>query len=117
MIGAGVFAAWSPAADAAGLIIGLVIAGVVAFCTQSAQLAALYPKSGGTYIYGQVSSTSCAIVLAMLSRRSRCAASWVCRWCQDCQMVNVGSGTGMSIFVMGSVRAIDRTRALGRLPT
>ena len=34
MIGAGVFAAWSPAADAAGtgLIIGLVIAGVVAFC-------------------------------------------------------------------------------------
>jgi len=34
MIGAGVFAAWSPAADAAGtgLVIGLVIAGIVAFC-------------------------------------------------------------------------------------
>ena len=57
MIGAGVFAAWSPAAEAAGtgLIIGLVIAGVVAFCNaaSSAQLAAIHPQSGGTYIYGR----------------------------------------------------------------
>ncbi len=57
MIGAGVFAAWAPAARAAGtgLIIGLVIAGVVAFCNaaSSAQLAAIHPESGGTYIYGR----------------------------------------------------------------
>lgn len=57
MIGAGVFAAWAPAADAAGtgLIIGLVIAGVVAFCNaaSSAQLAAIHPESGGTYVYGR----------------------------------------------------------------
>jgi APA family basic amino acid/polyamine antiporter len=57
MIGAGVFAAWSPAAEAAGtgLIIGLVIAGVVAFCNaaSSAQLAAVHPESGGTYVYGR----------------------------------------------------------------
>lgn len=57
MIGAGVFAAIGPAAEAAGsgLLIGLVIAAVVAYCnaTSSAQLAALYPESGGTYIYGQ----------------------------------------------------------------
>ena len=57
MIGAGVFAAWSPAADAAGtgLIIGLVIAAVVAFCNaaSSAQLAAIHPQSGGTYVYGR----------------------------------------------------------------
>jgi APA family basic amino acid/polyamine antiporter len=57
MIGAGVFAAWSPAADAAGtgVIIGLVIAGVVAFCNaaSSAQLAAIHPQSGGTYLYGR----------------------------------------------------------------
>ncbi len=57
MIGAGVFVAWSPAADAAGtgLIIGLVIAGVVAFCNaaSSAQLAAVHPESGGTYVYGR----------------------------------------------------------------
>ncbi len=57
MIGAGVFAAWSPAADAAGtgLVIGLVIAGIVAFCNaaSSAQLAAIHPESGGTYLYGR----------------------------------------------------------------
>jgi APA family basic amino acid/polyamine antiporter len=57
MIGAGVFAAWAPAADSAGtgLLIGLVVAGVIAFCnaTSSAQLAAIHPESGGTYVYGR----------------------------------------------------------------
>lgn len=57
MIGASVFAAIGPAAAAAGsgLMIGLAVAGVVAFCnaTSSAQLAALYPASGGTYVYGR----------------------------------------------------------------
>jgi APA family basic amino acid/polyamine antiporter len=57
MIGAGVFAAFSPAADAAGtgLLLGLAVAAVVAYCnaTSSAQLAAQYPTSGGTYVYGR----------------------------------------------------------------
>jgi APA family basic amino acid/polyamine antiporter len=57
MIGAGVFAAFTPAAEAAGagLLIGLAIAGAVAFCNamSSAQLAAVYPQSGGTYVYGR----------------------------------------------------------------
>lgn len=57
MIGAGVFAAIGPAAKAAGsgLLIGLAIAAVVAYCnaTSSAQLAAVYPESGGTYVYGR----------------------------------------------------------------
>ena len=57
MIGAGVFTAIAPAARAAGtgLLIGLVIAAVIAFCnaTSSAELAALYPASGGTYVYGR----------------------------------------------------------------
>jgi APA family basic amino acid/polyamine antiporter len=57
MIGAGVFAAFGPAARAAGsgLLIGLLIAAVIAFCnaTASAQLAAVYPSSGGTYLYGR----------------------------------------------------------------
>lgn len=57
MIGAGVFAAFGPAAKAAGtgLLIGLAIAAVLAYCnaTASAQLAAAYPISGGTYIYGR----------------------------------------------------------------
>ncbi|MDE0614058.1 MAG: amino acid permease [bacterium] len=57
MIGASVFVTIGPAAAAAGsgLMIGLAAAGVVAFCnaTSSAQLAALYPASGGTYVYGR----------------------------------------------------------------
>ncbi|WP_194411148.1 APC family permease [Microbacterium cremeum] len=57
MIGAGVFAVWAPAADAAGtgLLVGLAIAAVVAFsnATSSAQLAAAHPTSGGTYAYGR----------------------------------------------------------------
>jgi APA family basic amino acid/polyamine antiporter len=57
MMGAGVFAAFGPAARAAGagLLIGLVLAAAIAYCnaTASAQLAAVYPTSGGTYIYGR----------------------------------------------------------------
>lgn len=57
MIGAGIFAALAPAAHAAGsgLLIGLALAAVVAFCnaTSSARLAARYPASGGTYVYGR----------------------------------------------------------------
>lgn len=57
MIGAGVFAVWTPALEAAGdgLLVALVIALAVAYCnaTSSAQLAAEYPTSGGTYVYGR----------------------------------------------------------------
>src|SRR5262245_27239958 len=57
MIGAGVFAAFGPAARAAGtgLLIGLLVAAVIAYCNAvaSAQLAAVYPTSGGTYVYGR----------------------------------------------------------------
>ncbi|AKZ57492.1 conserved membrane protein of unknown function [Streptomyces ambofaciens ATCC 23877] len=57
MIGAGVFAALAPAARAAGsgLLLGLAVAAVVAYCnaTSSARLAARYPASGGTYVYGR----------------------------------------------------------------
>ncbi|QJT03436.1 APC family permease [Streptomyces asoensis] len=57
MIGAGVFAALAPAAQAAGsgLLLGLALAALVAYCNamSSARLAALYPASGGTYVYGR----------------------------------------------------------------
>ena len=57
MIGAGVFAAFTPAAQAAGsgLLVGLVVAALVAACNAlaSAQLAARYPTSGGSYVYGR----------------------------------------------------------------
>ncbi|MFE0581139.1 APC family permease [Streptomyces sp. NPDC058874] len=57
MVGAGVFAAFAPAARAAGgaLLAALAVAAVVAYCNalSSARLAARYPASGGTYVYGR----------------------------------------------------------------
>lgn len=57
MIGAGVFAVWSPAVSVAGggLLAALALAAVVAFCnaTSSAQLAAVHPVAGGTYAYAR----------------------------------------------------------------
>ncbi|MEV5190080.1 APC family permease [Streptomyces werraensis] len=57
MLGAGIFAVLAPAARAAGsgLLLGLAVAAVVAYCNadSSARLAALYPASGGTYVYGR----------------------------------------------------------------
>lgn len=58
MLGAGVFSAFAPAAASAGgtgLLVALAIAGLVAWCnaTSSAQLAAQYPTSGGTYVYAR----------------------------------------------------------------
>jgi APA family basic amino acid/polyamine antiporter len=57
MIGTGVFVVFSPAAAAAGagLLVALAVAAFVAYAnaTTSAELAALYPSSGGTYVYGR----------------------------------------------------------------
>ncbi|MGV9301579.1 APC family permease, partial [Amycolatopsis sp. NPDC003676] len=57
MVGAGVFAALGPAAGVAGswLLVALGVAAVVAYCNamSSARLAAVYPVSGGTYVYGR----------------------------------------------------------------
>ncbi|MFD4420667.1 APC family permease [Agromyces sp. NPDC058484] len=57
MIGAGVFAVWAPAAQAAGagLLTGLAVAAFVAFANagSTAQLAVQHPESGGAYRYGR----------------------------------------------------------------
>ncbi|WLS47360.1 APC family permease [Micromonospora profundi] len=58
MLGAGVFVVFGPAAAAAGgagLLPALLLAGFIAYCnaTSSARLAARYPESGGTYVYGR----------------------------------------------------------------
>ncbi|MGW2669774.1 APC family permease [Streptomyces sp. NPDC001272] len=57
MVGAGIFAALAPAAGAAGggVLAALALAAVVAYCNahSSARLAARYPSSGGTYVYGR----------------------------------------------------------------
>ncbi|MET9886854.1 APC family permease [Streptomyces sp. NPDC006430] len=60
MVGAGIFAALAPAARAAGpaggmLLAALAVAALIAYCNahSSARLAARYPASGGTYVYGR----------------------------------------------------------------
>lgn len=57
MLGAGVFTAFAPAAAAAGswLLGGLAVAALIAYANavSSARLAARYPESGGTYVYGR----------------------------------------------------------------
>ena len=56
ILGAGIFAVISPAASIAGpsLLVALVIAAFVALCNalSSAQLAAVFPRTGGTYEFG-----------------------------------------------------------------
>src|ERR1039457_4484010 len=57
ILGAGIFAIIAPAAAIAGpaLLVSLGIAAFVAFCNalSSAQLAAVFPRSGGTYEFGR----------------------------------------------------------------
>jgi basic amino acid/polyamine antiporter, APA family len=82
MIGAGVFAVFAPAAAVAGpgLLVGLAIAAAVAYCnaTASAQLAAQYPTSGGTYVYGRERLGAWAGFLAgwafVIGKTASCAA-------------------------------------------
>ncbi|WP_229052749.1 APC family permease [Aeromicrobium sp. Leaf350] len=82
MMGAGVFSVFAPAATAAGggLLIGLVIAAVVALgnATSSAQLAAQYPSAGGTYLYGREQIGPTAGFLAgwafVVGKTASCAA-------------------------------------------
>jgi APA family basic amino acid/polyamine antiporter len=82
MVGAGIFSAIAPAADAAQswLLVSLAIAGGVAFCNalSSAQLAARYPAAGGAYVYGRERLTNFWGFLAgwgfVIGKTASCAA-------------------------------------------
>ncbi len=82
MIGAGVFAVWNPAAQAAGawLLAGLAVAAFVAYANASStgQLAARYPESGGAYRYGRERLGAWPGVLAgwgfVVGKTASCAA-------------------------------------------
>ncbi|MGR0319124.1 APC family permease [Agromyces sp. ZXT2-3] len=82
MIGAGVFAVWAPAAQAAGgwLLAGLAVAALVAFANagSTAQLAVRYPESGGAYRYGRERLGAWAGFLAgwgfVIGKTASCAA-------------------------------------------
>ena len=71
IIGAGIFVVTGIAARVAGpaFLVGLVLAGIAAACNalSSAQLAAAFPRSGGTYEYGR----------RLLGPRTGFAAGWL----------------------------------------
>jgi APA family basic amino acid/polyamine antiporter len=127
MIGAGVFAAFGPAAKVAGtgLLIGLAIAAVIAYCnaTASAQLAAVYPTAGGTYIYGRErlgewwgftagwgfvvgKTASCAAMALTFATYAIPGPSWVQR------VVAVG---GVLALTALNYRGVTKTAALTRI--
>jgi APA family basic amino acid/polyamine antiporter len=127
MIGAGVFAAFGPAARAAGtgLLVGLVIAAVIAYCNAvaSAQLAAAYPTSGGTYVYGRerlghwwgftagwgfvVGKTASGAAMALTFAAYAVPGPW---WAQ--RAVAVAAVLGLAAL---NYRGVTRTAALTRV--
>jgi APA family basic amino acid/polyamine antiporter len=127
MLGAGVFAAFGPAARAAGsaLLLGLLIAGVVAYCNavSSAQLAAVYPTSGGTYVYGRErlgawwgfvagwafvigKTASCAAMALTFATYAVPGPTWVQRLVGVC---------GVLVLVAVNYRGVTKTAALTRV--
>jgi len=125
MVGAGVFAVWAPAAAAAGtgLLIGLAIAGAVAFCnaTSSAQLAAVYPESGGTYVYGRQRLSAGWGHLAgwgfVVGKTASCAAMAMTvgayLWPSQQRLVAVAAiGAILAVNIGGLARTVAVTRVL-----
>jgi basic amino acid/polyamine antiporter, APA family len=124
MIGAGVFAAWAPAAAAAGngLAIGLAIAALVAFCnaTSSAQLAAVYPESGGTYVYGRRQLGAAWGHLAgwgfVVGKTASCAAMALTvgayLWPSQDRIVGIAA---VLVITAVNIGGLDRTVALTRV--
>jgi APA family basic amino acid/polyamine antiporter len=127
MIGAGVFSAFAPAAAAAGsgLLIGLALAAGVAYCNAaaSAQLAAQYPTSGGTYVYGRErlgewwgflagwgfvvgKTASCAAMALTFAAYAVPSSMWAQR------LAAVGA---VVVLTAANYRGITRTAGLARL--
>ena len=127
MIGAGVFSAFAPAAAAAGsgLLIGLGLAAGVAYCNAvaSAQLAAQYPTSGGTYVYGRerlgewwgfvagwgfvVGKTASCAAMALTFASYAVPGSW---WAQRSAAL-----LAVAALTAANYRGITRTASLARL--
>lgn len=125
MVGAGVFSAFAPAAAVAGrgLLIGLAVAAVVAFCnaTSSAQLAAAYPTSGGTYAYGRARLSDFWGFVAgwgfVVGKTASCAAMALTfgayAWPDHARIVAVGAVVALTcVNLVGITRTAFVTRIL-----
>ena len=127
MIGAGVFSAFGPAAAAAGasLLIGLALAAAVAYCNAvaSAQLAAQYPTSGGTYVYGRErlgewwgflagwgfvigKTASCAAMALTFASYAVPGSEWGRR---------AAAAAAVAVLTFANLHGITRTAALARI--
>jgi basic amino acid/polyamine antiporter, APA family len=125
MIGAGVFTVWAPAAVIAGsgLLYALVIAGLVATANalSSAQLAAVHPESGGTYVYARERLGATAGHLAgwgfVVGKTASCAAMALAvgayLWPQYERLAGVLAVVGIVIVnLFGITRTVALTRVL-----
>jgi APA family basic amino acid/polyamine antiporter len=126
MLGAGVFVVWGPAARAAGtapaLLLALLLAAFVAACnaTSSARLAARYPESGGTYVYGRERLGPFAGFLAgwgfVVGKTASCAAMALTigsyLWPEQARLVAV-----LAVLALTSVnlRGIAKTAGMTKL--
>ncbi|MDG4806538.1 APC family permease [Micromonospora sp. WMMD1120] len=124
MLGAGVFVVFGPAAAAAGgagLLPALVLAGFVAYCnaTSSARLAARYPESGGTYVYGRERLGPFAGFLAgwgfVVGKTASCAAMALTigayLWPGQARLVAAGAVlavTAVNLLGIGKTAAVTR---------
>jgi basic amino acid/polyamine antiporter, APA family len=127
MVGAGVFAVWAPAARAAGalLLVSLVIAGVVAYCNAvaSAQLAAVYPVSGGTYAYGRERlgawwgyTAGCAFVLGKTASCAAMALTFATYAVPGHQVIRrLVALAAVILLAAVNYRGVTRTAALTRI--
>ncbi|MEU7618589.1 APC family permease [Micromonospora rifamycinica] len=126
MLGAGVFVVFAPAAAAAGgsgLLAALALAGFVAFCnaTSSARLAARYPESGGSYVYGRERLGPFAGFLAgwgfVVGKTASCAAMALTigayLWPGQARLVAVGAVLAVTtVNLRGVTRTVAATKVL-----
>ncbi|MEU9862865.1 APC family permease [Streptomyces sp. NPDC047971] len=116
MLGAGIFVALGPAAEAAGsgLLPALGLAALVAYANamSSARLAALYPASGGTYVYGRERLGSFFGYLAgwafVVGKTASCAAMALTvgayLWPEQAHAVAVAAVVALTAVNYGGVR-------------
>lgn len=127
MIGAGVFAAFAPAAATAGsaIFVALGVAAVIALCNAvaSAQLAQSYPSSGGTYLFGREvlgpwwgflagwgfvigKTASCAAMAMTFAAYAVPAGGWWQR---------LAAALAVALLTLATLRGITRTARLARV--
>lgn len=124
MLGAGVFVAFGPAADAAGraLPIALALAGAIAWANadSTARLAARHPTSGGAYAYGRARLSPAAGTLAgvcfLVGKTASVGAVALTvgayLWPGQARAVAVAAVVGLTALAAGGVQRSARVTAV-----